>query len=686
MDNILNQRVVLFGAGGVGLMALDYFGLERVECFVDNNKEKAGTVLCGKTIVSFDDLLKRFANKEGFRIYLTTDTYFNQLAEQLNENGVYNYTFYRDFIPDYEQVKKLIIERVDKTKRLAIIGTNNASELVLSAVVESGLEPNVVGVFDNDSSKNISNYFYLSNVKPLSELQVALEQNNICVISALPREMIEEFLPNSNSEIEIIYAFEAIKYLSEECLKNREKFEEVDPEKILSANRIDIIPRYLLAKAIINNSLSIDYYKSLYARSILLWNNADEKVGVFSAKAKKTVDVHVESMKILLSELGNKGFKKDNYIPIDDKSGVLLDGAHRLAAAMALNEKVWVRRVNNKPNPVVFDWFIENGFDFRDQIEILRGYADLHSECGLFVIFSPAIPKWDYIRSQIEQKMTIVGYTDLDFSNNFYAFENLINEIYSTYQGNIAMERKIKLLLMCPLKIRIVLTSSENHESDNLYAWMTQLKLELRDNLTFEIPNEEYVTIHGTDSKEEFETLKEIILSFNNYKQMVRRVTPNYRNVYCERIGKLKVFLKDKGIPLNGVCVVSGSTLEAMGIRTSDDIDCIASSNVRKMLETNSTYKFDDEVEIISAGRMRSSDGSLITDDDIIFDYNNYFIVYGIKFCNIDLVKYQKQYAATVREKDKRDIRLIDIFNDYATYFDYCSELKKQMKNRFPLE
>ena len=684
MDNILEQKAILFGAGGVGLMALDYFGLEKVECFVDNNKLKVNSQLCGKPIISFDELLLRFANKKGYRIYIATDTFFNELSEQLNRHNVSNYTFYRDFIPDYCEVKHLISDVVKKGSKIAIVGTNNASELVLNALNELKFDNNIIGVFDYDNSNFIGNEFYDYRTQKVSDLMKYLNKQELLIISSLPDEIINQTFNIEMIKKKIIYSFEAIKYLPDDYLREKKNFEELDPDKVLSFKRMDIIPRYLLAKAIISNCQQLDFYKSLYARSILLWNNADEKIGVFSSRAKQTVNEHISAMYELLEEMSKNGFDKNKYIPINS-DGVLLDGAHRLAAALSLNEKVFVRKLNNHSNPVSFDWYVKNGFDLRDQLEILRGYADLYKNCGIFVVFAPAISKLYYIKSQIEKRMSIVGHVDLDFSNNFYAFQNIINEIYYTYQGNKAMEKKIQLLLLYPLKLRIVLTSDEDHDDKNIYAWMTQLKLELRDNLTIDIPSEEYITIHGTDSKEEFEVLKEVVLSFNNYRQMISRVTPTYRNEYCERIGKLKVFLKKEGIPLNSICVVSGSNLEAMGIRFSDDIDCIASSNVRKALNTNSTYKLDNELEIISSGRMRDDEGSLISDDSVIFNHNNYFILYGVKFCNIDLVKNQKKYAAICREKDKRDIRLIEIFQDYSTYFDSNSELKKRMKLQFPI-
>ena len=104
-------------------------------------------MLCGKPIVSFDDLLNKYAN-DSYRIYLTTDTFFSQLADQLNQYNVTNYTFYRDFIPEYDAVKQLVFESISVGDRVGLLGTNNVTELVLAAFDELNLHDCVNTIFD----------------------------------------------------------------------------------------------------------------------------------------------------------------------------------------------------------------------------------------------------------------------------------------------------------------------------------------------------------------------------------------------------------------------------------------------------------------------------------------------------------------------------------------------------------
>lgn len=125
------KKAVLFGAGGVGLMAFAYFGSENVECFVDNNPDKSGTLLCGKKIISFEDLQNNYANLPNVQIYLTTDTYFKEQAQQLEQAKIHNYSFFRDYIADSTALNQLLSERCNHEGKICIIGTNNISEMVL---------------------------------------------------------------------------------------------------------------------------------------------------------------------------------------------------------------------------------------------------------------------------------------------------------------------------------------------------------------------------------------------------------------------------------------------------------------------------------------------------------------------------------------------------------------------------
>lgn len=86
---IENKKVVLFGAGAMGLNGLDYMGKENVAAFIDNSPNKIGKKLEGKKVFSFLDLQKIYKN---YNIVVSTDVrkaYY--IARQLEQNDITNY-------------------------------------------------------------------------------------------------------------------------------------------------------------------------------------------------------------------------------------------------------------------------------------------------------------------------------------------------------------------------------------------------------------------------------------------------------------------------------------------------------------------------------------------------------------------------------------------------------------------
>lgn len=57
------EKFVLFGAGELGKEALKYFGFEKIECFIDNDKTKWGNSIDGKRIISIDEYKSRYTNE-----------------------------------------------------------------------------------------------------------------------------------------------------------------------------------------------------------------------------------------------------------------------------------------------------------------------------------------------------------------------------------------------------------------------------------------------------------------------------------------------------------------------------------------------------------------------------------------------------------------------------------------------
>lgn len=84
-----NVRFVLFGCGNEGRATLKYLGKDRVICFVDNGKH--GMTVDDKPVISFDELVKM--DFRSFSLIVTTLNGYSEITKQLEDNGIYNYSF-----------------------------------------------------------------------------------------------------------------------------------------------------------------------------------------------------------------------------------------------------------------------------------------------------------------------------------------------------------------------------------------------------------------------------------------------------------------------------------------------------------------------------------------------------------------------------------------------------------------
>lgn len=459
-----------------------------------------------------------------------------------------------------------------------------------------------------------------------------------------------------------------------------DSIKQIMPKELLSAKRLDLAVRYLVAKDI-KNDIKNEANLSLYSRMILARTGAREGESYFSEYKREGTEEFIAAMRDLCQNMKDRGFDREKFIPVGD-NGIFLNGAHRTAAALALEEKIWVKYFHGQNGNEDFgmEWFEKNGFSEEDKIRILRAYADLYEKCGIMLLFGPCMGQWEYLQRQLEKQMTVVGAVELDFTDNYIAFENLLREIYSDpLWRNVYIDRKAELLKMAPLKIRVLLLSDEGFTDTNLYETMKTAKLELRDRMYFETDIAP-VVMHGSDSAEEFLHLKKVLLSANNLKHLRMRVARNYSEEFIGRMERLKQLLKERGIHQNDVCITEGGGFEIFGLRKSRDLDFMVKSDVRAKYGDVKVY-WTDEIEYVRKNALQISEEIDYADDLLIEDDNLHYIFNGLKCVNLSIVCRKKAYVG--REKDIRDVRLYEQLLDYAKNFDDKALLKKKIENEF---
>lgn len=449
---------------------------------------------------------------------------------------------------------------------------------------------------------------------------------------------------------------------------------EIDPQMLVSSKRIDVMVRYLLFKDFMTE-INNEEHLSLFSRFTFCRTGGVENPFYFSGKGKNSVNDFIEQGKELCRDIKVNGFNRENFLPLGIE-GLPYDGLHRMAAALAAGEKLWVHQYEDRGiTECSMKWFEENGFDFEDQLRIVRAFTDIYpGKCGMFVLYAPFEKLWDYIEKQIEQRFCVVSKLDFNYESNFLAFENVLRQIYWDWnQFSEWLTRKLNLLSLTSLKYRIVIVSDEN-ESKEFYEEIRKLKLRLRDALSEDIDGRVPIQIHTSDNEEEFNHLKGIFLSVNQYRNDLHKINQFYRPYFLNSIEKIKQWCRDNKIKIGDICVVGTFVMELYGLKEAGNINIAIMSNVE--IENCSVLKGGE----IEKGSTFDKEGRRIP-YDVIIENNEYHTVFAdIKFCNLEFVYGEKKNR--MMEKDRIDIKKIENWFHFSTVM----KDKKMMKQQVNLE
>ncbi|MDR0919788.1 MAG: hypothetical protein LBM93_11200 [Oscillospiraceae bacterium] len=486
-------------------------------------------------------------------------------------------------------------------------------------------------------------------------------------------------LPKDNTHYWSSYGF-TTTYEQTDFTKLYEEVIKISPNKLVSSKRVDVIFRYLLMKDIFNN-IENTHHQSLYSRYLLAHNNAEEPINFFSDNPKAGLTNYLKTCREIINSIISEDFKQEKYISVDKDNG-LLNGFHRLAGCLACGKDVYVKQEpEGQSYKFTFKNIIDYGFNVQDKISILRGFSDVYAgNLGICILFSPIEESWEYIHKQLLKHFTVVGDVTLDFTNNYFGFDNIIYELYdNAFRESEFIERKIEALKFSPLYFKVILVSDEDFEYTNeeFYEKLTKFKLQIRDSLYPDIL-ETPIVMHASDSKSEFIKMKHILFSNNNIDCACKIFHNNFSSEFINNLQQLRYWCDVNNVPTEDVVIVGSSAMEIFGIKKTNDIDIVISAPMRKKLLMDEKGKrISNKLEI--RWENFSIDNNLgFKDDVLLYDDNYYFFFNGFKFTNLNIIKKIKIFKN--RDKDIYDLRRIQIFEDFVMAYDNKERLLQQIE------
>lgn len=574
---------------------------------------------------------------------------------------------------------------IDKGERVILYGGGLAGKNLLSQIWETDY-CDVVAVCDRHCRELNIRDVPLISIEEINDF----EYDRIVITPIdrkIRREIRAELVENGIDEAKIISDGSEINDWNNPrvgFLNQRDEYEakknlqdyllEMDPAMLVSSRRIDIIVRFLLFRDFMSG-VENKAHLSLYSRYVFSRTGGYEPSRYYSDEGKDSVAEFIERGKALCESIKKEGFRPYKFIPVEQGNRPC-DGLHRIAAALAAGEKIWIHQYENAAAlDCDMEWFESNGFSVDDRIRILRGFCDVYAgQTAMLVLYAPVKELWDYIERQADSIFHVAGGLTLDFSDYYIAFDNYIRQIYSDFtRANEFLLRKYELLSLAPLQFRILVLTDEKKDKEDFYYAVHCFKKRMRESLHYEIDSNVPIQIHSSDSREEFEHLKRLFLSANNVNWEKRRTTMHHRAFFYASLDRVKRWCREQGIHQNDVCVVGSAVLELFGLRDAKNINIVLAEDANLQQGTD-----DGTIEIMRNGYFADECGNPISNDIVITQDEYHTIFADIKFCNLEFVYRYKRKR--MQEKDRYDIAKIEQFFKYATNREDKEYLHQQVR------
>lgn len=174
----MNNKLIIFGAGDYGKLALEHYNKERVAYFADNNPERVGKLYFGKEILSFEKYLE-IANQ--YQTVIAVKGY-ESIARQLKEHGIKEFSVFS--LPYKAAVEKLGKCGQQLKGKLVFFGVDDCIDILLNDCRKNGVDLKNIDIAETDGSQLIGQNIEGYKVR---NIKTVLPQADVIIISSINR-------------------------------------------------------------------------------------------------------------------------------------------------------------------------------------------------------------------------------------------------------------------------------------------------------------------------------------------------------------------------------------------------------------------------------------------------------------------------------------------------------------------
>ena len=104
----------------------------------------------------------------------------------------------------------------------------------------------------------------------------------------------------------------------------------------------------------------------------------------------------------LIDSMATRGFDAHHPVPLSSEDGLLRNGAHRLAAALAVGCDIAITAEAGPGGRWDHEWFRAHGFDVEVRNQLLRAWAEIKGvHAAVVVLWSPVEDAWPDIEAAV---------------------------------------------------------------------------------------------------------------------------------------------------------------------------------------------------------------------------------------------------------------------------------------------
>ena len=410
----------------------------------------------------------------------------------------------------------------------------------------------------------------------------------------------------------------------------------VSPLSLLSPNRFDVIAKYLYAKWQLSG-IDSDWHRRIYLDHIGVFNGFFEADG----SRKHGEQGFADAFDGVIASIADHGFDAGlSRIPVA-ANGELTNGAHRLAASLAVGCNVFIEDAAEQ-TAYIYDyrWFQRRGLALVWADAIAFETCRLLANSFVIVVYPSASGHDEELESLISSRTRIWYRKRVQFASNgalnfvqqIYRHECWVGSPHNDYKG---ARNKMSWCFRQPGPVRAFLVESP-------LETIRALKADIR--ALYRIGNN---SVHINDTHAEAIELAGMLFNENTVDFLEARRRPalpwfdSLLPAYAQELIRA-------GVDRDDFCVDSSGVLAAYGMRDVRDLDFLHDSR-RDMTAF--------AVPQISAHNCEAR-WYACTPDDIVHDPRCHFYFNGLKFASLAVIRSMKKRRAEA--KDLADVALID--------------------------